>query len=100
MKFNHIKRISLALALLILLTAMLSSCGVKPVKSTDEEAAIVGTIGKFEVRYEELRYLVRAIGPIVMMAIVLFAVQTSANMVRPAIALSAPRRPETRRVMA
>lgn len=58
MKFNHIKRISLALALLILLTAMLSSCGAKPVKSTDEEAAIVGTIGKFEVRYEELRYLV------------------------------------------
>ncbi len=58
MKLNYIKRISLALALLILLAALLTSCGVKPVKSTEEEAAIVGTIGKYEVRYEELRYVV------------------------------------------
>ncbi len=58
MKLNHIKRISLALALLISLAAILTSCGVKPIKSTEEEAAIVGTIGKYEVRYEELRYVV------------------------------------------
>ena len=58
MKFRNIKRISLVLALLICLSALLSSCGAKPVKSTEEEAAVVGTIGKYEVRYEELRYLV------------------------------------------
>jgi len=58
MKIDRKRRLSLALALLILLTAVMSSCAAKPVKSTDEEAAIVGKVGKFDVRYEELRYLV------------------------------------------
>ena len=58
MKIRIIKRISLALAVLTLLAAMLSSCAVKPVKSSEQEATIVGTIGKYEVRYEELRYVV------------------------------------------
>jgi len=58
MKFKHIRRFSFALALLIAISALMTSCGVKPIKSTEEEAAIVGTIGKYEVRYEELRYVV------------------------------------------
>ena len=58
MNFKVIKRVSLALAMLICLSAVLTSCGVKPIKSTEEEAAIVGAVGKYEVRYEELRYLV------------------------------------------
>lgn len=58
MKFNHIKRVSLALAIIICLSALLTSCGVKPIKSTEEEAAVIGKVGKYEVKYEELRYLV------------------------------------------
>jgi hypothetical protein len=58
MNFKVIKRFSLALAMVILLSTLLTSCGVKPIKSTEEEAAIVGAVGKYEVRYEELRYLV------------------------------------------
>lgn len=58
MNFKVIKRLSLALTMVILLSALLTSCGVKPIKSTEEEAAVVGTVGKYEVRYEELRYLV------------------------------------------
>lgn len=58
MKFKNFKRLPLALALIICLGAVLTSCGVKPIKSTDEEAAVIGTVGKYEVRYEELRYLV------------------------------------------
>ena len=52
------KRISLALAMLLCFSAVFTSCGVKPIASTEEEAAVVGTIGKYEVKYEELRYLV------------------------------------------
>ena len=58
MNFKTIKRFSLALAMLICLSSILTSCGIKPIKSTEEEAAVVGTIGEDEVKYEELRYLV------------------------------------------
>ena len=58
MKTRIIKRISLVLALIMLLGSTLTSCGVKPIKSSEEDARIVGTIGKYEVRYEELRYVV------------------------------------------
>lgn len=30
---------------------------VRPIKSTDEEARVVGTVGDYEVKYEELRYI-------------------------------------------
>lgn len=30
---------------------------IRPIKSTEEEARVVGTVGKYEVRYEELRYI-------------------------------------------
>ena len=58
MNFKIVKRLALALAMIICLTSVLASCGVQPIKSTDEEAAVIGTIGKYEVKYEELRYLV------------------------------------------
>ena len=58
MNFKTLKRISLALAILICLSSILASCGAKPIKSTEEEAAVIGNIGKYEVKYEELRYLV------------------------------------------
>ena len=58
MNFKAIKRISLAFAIIICLSAILTSCGVKPIQSTEEEARVIGSIGKYEVRYEELRYLV------------------------------------------
>ena len=58
MNFKTVKRISLALAILICLSSVLASCGVKPIKSTEEESAVIGKIGKYEVKYEELRYLV------------------------------------------
>lgn len=58
MNFQTIKRFSLVLAMLICLSSILTSCGVQPIKSTEEEATVIGTIGKYEVKYEELRYLV------------------------------------------
>lgn len=30
---------------------------IRPIKSTEEEARVVGTVGGYEVRYEELRYI-------------------------------------------
>ena len=57
MNFKTLKRISLALAILICLSSILASCGAKPIKSTEEEAAVIGNIGKYEVKYEELRFL-------------------------------------------
>jgi hypothetical protein len=58
MKTKMIKRLSLLLAMIMMLGACLTSCAVKPIKSTEEEAKIVGKIGKYEVRYDELRYIV------------------------------------------
>lgn len=58
MKFKNLRRLAAALAVIICLSSILTSCGVKPIKSTEEEAAVIGTIGKYEVKYEELRYLV------------------------------------------
>jgi hypothetical protein len=44
--------------MIMILGVCLTSCAVKPIKSTEEEAKIVGKIGKYEVRYDELRYIV------------------------------------------
>lgn len=46
---------ALVLACLILFTGCAS--GIKPIKSTEEEARVIGTIAGRDVRYEELRYL-------------------------------------------
>ena len=58
MKKGFIARVAGLLALIVLFSCMFSGCAAEPIESTEEEAAVVGTIGKFEVRYEELRYLV------------------------------------------
>ncbi|MGM9642313.1 MAG: hypothetical protein ACI3XI_03790 [Eubacteriales bacterium] len=58
MKKHIIRRISLFLALVTVLGACLCSCGVKPIPATEEESAVVGTIGRFEILYDEYRYLV------------------------------------------
>ena len=51
-----IKLISVV-ALILVAVLALSACSTQAIKSTDEEARIVGTCGDHEVRYEELRYL-------------------------------------------
>ncbi len=58
MKKNIIKRPALMLALVISLCAVLGSCGAEPIASTAQESAVVGKVGNYEIRYEELRYLV------------------------------------------
>ena len=51
-----IKLISV-IALFLTVILALSSCSASAIKSTDEEARVVGTCGDHEVRFEELRYL-------------------------------------------
>ena len=51
-----IKLISV-IALFLTVILALSSCSASAIKSTDEEAHVVGTCGDHEVRFEELRYL-------------------------------------------
>ena len=41
----------------IILALVLAFSWIKPIASTEEEARVVGTVGGFEVRYEELRYI-------------------------------------------
>ena len=41
----------------IILTLVLAFNWIRPIESTEEEARVVGTVGNFEVRYEELRYI-------------------------------------------
>ena len=53
MKIKFISVFTLILAMVL----ALSACSTSAIKSTDEEARIVGACGDHEVRYEELRYL-------------------------------------------
>jgi len=54
-----LKRIlCMGLALTVLLGALVGCGSVKKIKSTKEEAKVVGTCAGYDVRYEELRYLV------------------------------------------
>mgnify|MGYP003292415956 CR=1 FL=1 len=41
----------------IILAVVLAFNWIRPIESTEEEARVVGTVGDFEVRYEELRYI-------------------------------------------
>ena len=41
----------------VILTLVLAFNWIRPIESTEEEARVVGTVGNFEVRYEELRYI-------------------------------------------
>lgn len=54
MKLKKISIVALLLAAVLLLCA----CSTGAIKSTEEEARVVGTCGDHEIRYEELRYLV------------------------------------------
>lgn len=51
-----LRRISIV-ALLLAAVFLLSACSTGVVKSTEEEARVVGACGEHEIRYEELRYL-------------------------------------------
>lgn len=49
---------ALAFTVFIVIVLIMQLGPVKPIKSTDEEARVIGECGGFEVRYEELRYVV------------------------------------------
>ena len=52
------KKIFVLASALLALVLMLGACSsVKEIKSTEEEARVVGMCGEHEIRYEELRYL-------------------------------------------
>lgn len=53
---EKIKAISFLLAFAILVT-VLCSCGYKQIEGTEEELAVVGKVGGYDVKYEELRYI-------------------------------------------
>ena len=49
--------IGVALIAAAVVVGVVLATSVRPIASTEEEARVVGTVGKFEVRYEELRYI-------------------------------------------
>ena len=49
--------IAVAAIAFVVFLAIILTTSVRPVKSTDQEAKIVGECGGYEVRYEELRYV-------------------------------------------
>ena len=49
--------LSVALVAAAVVIALMIGNAVRPIQSTEEEARVVGTVGSYEVRYEELRYL-------------------------------------------
>lgn len=58
MKYPSILKIlALTLACALLCTALVGCGKARPIKSTEEELAAVGTVGSYEIPYEELRYL-------------------------------------------
>lgn len=57
MKVSKFLRIAAAV-LAVLLLGVLSSCAeMRPIKSTKEDLEVVGKVGRFDVLYEELRYI-------------------------------------------
>ncbi|MBQ9079453.1 MAG: peptidylprolyl isomerase [Clostridia bacterium] len=55
MKNSLIKACGILLVAVMLVTSLTSCSAGRPIKSTEEELAVVGTVGNFEVLYEELR---------------------------------------------
>ena len=49
--------VGIVLVAAIILALVLAFNWIRPIESTEEEARVVGTVGDFEVRYEELRYI-------------------------------------------
>lgn len=49
--------VGVVLVAAIIFAVVLALNWIRPIDSTEEEARVVGTVGDFEVRYEELRYI-------------------------------------------
>jgi hypothetical protein len=47
----------LSFVIFMVIALVLQLGPIRPIKSTEEEARVVGTVGGYEVRYEELRYV-------------------------------------------
>lgn len=57
MKNIVLKVISAALCCLLLATSLTACAAGRPIKGSDEDLAVVGTVKNYEVLYEELRYV-------------------------------------------
>lgn len=57
-KQNTLRKLFSLFALTLAALILFTSCAVKPIESTEEELAVIGTISGREVRYEEYRYVV------------------------------------------
>lgn len=57
MKNLRPRAVPLILALVIFMASFAGCSASRPIKSTDEELAVVGQVGGFDVLYEELRYV-------------------------------------------
>ena len=49
--------VGVVLVAAVILAVVLAFNWIRPIESSEEEARVVGTVGDFEVRYEELRYI-------------------------------------------
>lgn len=57
MKKTALARLLAAILLTVMLTSMVSCSEMRPIKSRDGELDVVGTVGRFDIYYEELRYI-------------------------------------------
>lgn len=57
MKKTALARIFAATLLVVMLTALASCSEMRPIKSREGELDVVGTVGRFDIYYEELRYI-------------------------------------------
>jgi hypothetical protein len=57
MKNSGLRVISILLALTFFMAVLTGCSASRPIKSTDEELAVIGQVGTFDVLYEELRYV-------------------------------------------
>ena len=58
MKFAMLKRIGAVLSLALILLSTLGGCAARALPTSEEDLAVVGTVGEYEVLYEEFRFLV------------------------------------------
>ena len=58
LKFTMLKRIGAVLSLALILLSTLGGCAARALPSSEEDLAVVGTVGEYEVLYEEFRFLV------------------------------------------
>ena len=58
LKFTMLKRIGAVLSLALILLSTLGGCAARALPTSEEDLAVVGTVGEYEVLYEEFRFLV------------------------------------------